>query len=106
AARCGLWLVFPRGPVRHGVAQVLVPPPRPTAGCPPRCRGRLALPGRLLAPVARPPGLRPLRHHPELGGGRGGKSSGGPCPTPTSTKRRSEERRVGKEGSTRGAAEQ
>src|SRR5436305_13849486 len=35
--------------------------------------GRLTLSDRQLAPLARPSGLRPLRHHPELGGGQGEK---------------------------------
>src|SRR5262249_43137964 len=38
-------------------------------------RGRPALPHRLLASVARPPRLRPFRHPPKLGGGRGGEKA-------------------------------
>ena len=64
---------FSRRSVRPGLAQVPVHPPRPATGCPPGGRGRPALPSRQLAPLARPPRLRPLRHHPELGRGGWGK---------------------------------
>ena len=40
---------------------------------PPGRRGRPALPHRRVGPLARPPRVRPLRHDPELGRGRGGK---------------------------------
>src|SRR5437870_7057386 len=43
------------------------------AGRATRRGGRLALSSRQLAPVARSSGFRSLRHHPELGGGRGEK---------------------------------
>jgi hypothetical protein len=48
-------------------------PPRRVSGSAPRSGGRLALSCRRLAPVARPPGPHPLRHHLELGGARGEK---------------------------------
>lgn len=38
-------------------------------------RGRPAVPVGQLAPVAGPPGVRPVRHDPELGGGGGGGKS-------------------------------
>ena len=53
-----------------GLAQVPVHPPRSGSGRPRGVRGWLALPGRQLAPLARPPCLRALGHHPELGRGR------------------------------------
>src|SRR5919202_96096 len=77
--------MFRRRPVGLGRPQVPVHPPRRAPGRPPRRRGCLALPRRQLAPVARPPRLRPLRHPPELGGGGGGKNPGRGCTPPTST---------------------
>ncbi len=50
-------------------------------------RGRPALPSRQLAPLARPPRLRPLRHHPELGRGGWEKKGGRASRPPTSTRR-------------------
>ena len=64
-----------------------VHPPRPATGRPPGGRGRPALPSRQLAPLARPPRLRPLRHHPELGRGGRGKKSWTASRPPTSTRR-------------------
>ena len=48
-------------------------PPRHRHRRPPGRRGRPALSRRQLDPLARPPRLRPLRHDPELGRGRGEK---------------------------------
>ena len=58
---------------RPGSALLPLHPPCPATGRPSRRRRWLALPRRQLAPVARSPRLRPLRHHPELGRGRWGK---------------------------------
>ena len=60
-----------------GLAQVPVHPPRPAASGAAGDRGRPALSGGQLAPVAGSPGLRALRHDPELGRGGGGKKANG-----------------------------
>ena len=59
--------------VRPGRAQGPLHPSGRGPGRPAGRGGRLTLSGRQLAPLARPSRLRPLRHHPELGGGQGGK---------------------------------
>ena len=46
-------------------------------------------PRRFLASVARPPGVRAVRHHPELGGGIGEKRRRGMSPRTSSTMARS-----------------
>ena len=51
---------------------------------PPGHRGRLAVSHRQLDPLARSPRVRPLRHDPELGRGRGKRRRDGSTPT-TST---------------------
>ncbi len=82
-----LRLLLPRRPVRPGLAQMPLHPARPVPGRPTRRRGRLALPDGGVAPVARPQGVRPLGHHPELGRGRRGKKRWTPSRPPTSTRR-------------------
>src|SRR5439155_23854195 len=60
--------------VRLGRAQGPLHPSGRGRGRPVGGGGRLTLSDRQLASLARPPRLRPLRHHPELGGGPGEKS--------------------------------
>src|SRR5205823_3244216 len=62
-----------RRPVRPGRAQGPLHPSGRGFGRPVGGGRRLTLSGRQLASLARSPRLRPLRHHPELGGGQGGK---------------------------------
>ena len=64
------WLLLRLCYFRPGFALLPLHPPCPATGRPSRRRRGLALPSRPLAPVARPPRLRPLGHHPELGRGR------------------------------------
>jgi hypothetical protein len=59
--------------VRLGRAQGPLHPSCRGLGRSARGGGRLALSDRQLAPLARPSGFRPLRNHPELGGGQGEK---------------------------------
>src|SRR5262249_52897423 len=81
-----LRLLLPRRHLRPGLAPVPLHPPRPAPGRPTGRRGRPALPGGGVAPVARPPGVRPLRHHPELGRGRRGEKIWRASAPPTSTR--------------------
>ena len=55
------------------VARQSLHPTRRRHRRPPGHRGRLAVSHRQLEPLARSPRVRPLRHDPELGRGRGGK---------------------------------
>ena len=60
---------------RPGRSQQPLHQTRRRHGRPLRRRGWLAVPGRQLAPLAGPSRLRPLRHDPELGRGRGKKAT-------------------------------
>src|ERR1019366_6017737 len=63
--------------VRPGHARESLHPPGHHGGRPFGRGGRVALPHRFLAPLARPPRLCPLRHDPELGRGGGKKKQTG-----------------------------
>src|SRR5262245_23021752 len=59
--------VLSRRPLGSGATRRSVHPPRDGSGGTAGGRRRPALPARELAPRARPPGVCPLCHHPELG---------------------------------------
>src|SRR5947199_3667446 len=77
--------LLPRRHVRPGRAQGSLHSSGGGFGRPAGGGGRLTLSDRQLAPLARPSGLRSLRHHPEMGGGKGEKRRSIKSEQPTSS---------------------